>query len=76
MSTNQPNELFPLGHADKSEPFTAFLVARLAQGDWGELGREDAQANDQALIEGDRIFSSYQVGALDDIEADRRMPST
>ncbi len=28
-------------------------------GDWGNLGKEDKQANQDALEHGDRIFSSY-----------------
>ena len=49
--------------ADKSEPFAAFLVAQLARhpSDWGDLCSEDAQANDEALIDEHTIFSSYQI---------------
>ena len=67
--------LFPLGRvvmtvgvarvAEKSEAFNVFVLSTLprhAQRDWGELGNEDHQANDQALIDGERIFSSYQLG--------------
>ncbi len=31
-------------------------------GDWGDLCAEDKQANEDALIRGDRILSCYQVG--------------
>ena len=35
------------------------LLARHASGDWGDVGAEDAHANDQALIHGDRLLSCY-----------------
>lgn len=35
------------------------LVRRHQSGDWGELDDEDKQANDEALLDGGRIFSSY-----------------
>ena len=35
------------------------LLARHARGDWGDVGAEDAQANDQALIHGTRLLSCY-----------------
>lgn len=31
-------------------------------GDWGDLGDEDKQANEEALTNSDRILSCYQVG--------------
>jgi hypothetical protein len=31
-------------------------------GDWGDLGNEDKQSNEEALEEGFRILSCYQVG--------------
>jgi len=40
----------------------ATLLARHHGGDWGDLCPEDAAANDQALEEGSRLFSSYKVG--------------
>jgi hypothetical protein len=39
------------------------FLARHITGDWGDLCEEDTQANDQAVIEGTRIFSSYKVEA-------------
>ena len=39
---------------------TEFLLRHL-RGDWGDLCQEDRQANDAALRDGDRLFSSYQV---------------
>jgi len=35
------------------------LIARHANGDWGELPGEDAQANEAALKHGGRLFSRY-----------------
>ena len=35
------------------------LLARHANGDWGDVCAEDAYANDQALIHGGRLLSSY-----------------
>lgn len=34
-------------------------IRRHAAGDWGELGEEDSQINDQAVIGGGRILSAY-----------------
>lgn len=35
------------------------LIARHVTGDWGDVCPEDAQANEEALQEGSRIFSVY-----------------
>ena len=35
------------------------LLARHAQGDWGDLGEEDRQLNVLALIQGSRLLSAY-----------------
>lgn len=35
------------------------LLQRHVSGDWGDLCEEDAQANDDALREGNRLLSSY-----------------
>ena len=37
-----------------------FFIARHQSGDWGEVDAEDQQANDQALIYGDRLLSAYR----------------
>jgi len=34
-------------------------LARHVRGDWGDLGKEDRDANEQALIDGGRLFSRY-----------------
>lgn len=53
----------------------AMLLARHVTGDWGDLVDEDKQANDEALVHGSRIFSSYQLESGEKIwlitEADR-----
>lgn len=41
---------------------TAFwLVEQHRHGEWGDLGAEDKASNDQALLNGGRIFSAYDV---------------
>ena len=37
----------------------AALLTRHLSGDWGQLSRDDAQANDDAVKHGDRVFSAY-----------------
>lgn len=37
------------------------LLQRHARGDWGDLDAEDIQANQDALQQGWRLFSSYQI---------------
>jgi hypothetical protein len=44
--------------ASGQEP--GFFIARHAAGDWGEVGAEDQQLNNEALVSGDRILSAYQ----------------
>lgn len=39
------------------------LITRHATGDWSEMSEEDQQANRQAIEDGSRILSAYQVGA-------------
>ncbi len=36
-------------------------LTRHLHGDWGDIGPEDARANDAALRDGDRLLSAYQV---------------
>ncbi|MBX9584953.1 MAG: hypothetical protein K2X87_32005 [Gemmataceae bacterium] len=38
---------------------TGELLARHLSADWGDLDPEDVAANDDALIDGSRIFSAY-----------------
>ena len=70
LKTNQVKPLFKLGQTVATpgalaaleqaaiSPIT--LLNRHQRGDWGDLGNEDKQSNDQALSLGDRIFSAYQ----------------
>ena len=37
------------------------LMSRHLGGDWGDLDAEDKKANDAALLDGSRIFSSYKL---------------
>ena len=39
----------------------AAILARHFSGDWGDLGAEDKKANERALKEGERLFSSYEI---------------
>jgi hypothetical protein len=63
--------LFPLGQTvvtaralDLLRPDEiARALARHVQGDWGDLCREDMQANEHALTQGGRLFSAYGQGA-------------
>ena len=36
-------------------------LARHLSGDWGDMSDADRQANEQALKDGNRLFSAYQV---------------
>jgi hypothetical protein len=50
-------------------------LRRHAAGDWGDVRKEDAQANDMALVERERLLSAYQLATDERIwiitEADR-----
>lgn len=35
-------------------------LERHRRGDWGDVGKEDWDSNDQAVMNGDRILSSYR----------------
>lgn len=37
------------------------LLTRHAAGDWGDIPRDDAMANQTALLSGSRLFSSYRI---------------
>jgi hypothetical protein len=37
-----------------------FFLDRHVQGDWGDVDVHDRQANDDALVHGDRILSAYR----------------
>jgi hypothetical protein len=38
-------------------------LARHLTGDWGDVCEDDAQANEQALVDGTRILSAYHSGS-------------
>ncbi len=46
---------------EASETSPVELLARHVAGDWGELGAEDRVLNDQAVQQGLRIFSAYDL---------------
>lgn len=49
-----------LGVQETIPPFEIIrAIRRHAHGDWGDLDDEDRTANDRALKEGTRLFSSY-----------------
>ena len=52
-----------LAALDKCREEAATYLLRHAQGDWGDLDREDARANDAALVDGTRLLSSYRTTA-------------
>jgi len=41
--------------------FGLALLARHSQGDWGDLCDEDIELNNQALKDGARLFSVYEI---------------
>jgi hypothetical protein len=67
---NKP--LFPLGQTLATPGAIAFLashslipngfISRHVRGDWGDLEEEDKIRNHDALADGSRIFSAYNVG--------------
>lgn len=40
----------------------AVLLDRHARGDWGDVDAHDRAANDAALVNGERVLSSYTLG--------------
>lgn len=63
--------LFPLGRVvatpgalqalSEAETPAVSLLVRHANGDWGDVGREDWKMNDRDLREGERLFSVYEL---------------
>ncbi len=69
MSASKAKDVsFPLGQlvatptamARLSQADISSSLLRHASGDWGEVGDEDRQANEEALRDGTRLFSVYQ----------------
>jgi hypothetical protein len=50
-----------LAHLEKHAVFPAALLSRHQHGEWGNVDSEDAKSNDQALLSGARVISSYTV---------------
>jgi hypothetical protein len=45
------------------------LLNRFVVGDWGEIPREDAELNEQALVDGSRLMGVYRLVAAEILEA-------
>jgi hypothetical protein len=52
-----PGALEALQQAGQSP---AEVLARHRVGDWGEVDAEDKKANDEALVQGERLLSAYR----------------
>jgi len=48
-----------VGALDDEGLDAAVYVTRHVNGDWGDIGKEDAKANDDALKFGNRVLSAY-----------------
>lgn len=44
----------------ESEQSPAFFIDRHVTGDWGEIDADDRQANEDALLHGERLLSGYR----------------
>ena len=70
MENTGDNAAFPLGRLDitvsareRLETAEVYAgLARHAHGDWGQVSRKDAEANNDALRSGGRIRSAYSDG--------------
>lgn len=51
-----------LKHSKAFAKFVTVSLSRHANGDWGEMCEEDKQTNEEALVNGDRLFSAYEKG--------------
>lgn len=71
MNTISNKPLFQLGQVvatpaalsllDEHNKTPAEFLSRHHAGDWGDLCKEDREANDAAVKNGDRIFSAYKI---------------
>jgi hypothetical protein len=50
----------------------AFLINRHLHGDWGDVGKEDAELNEMALNDGSRIMSVYRLVSPEKLKATPR----
>jgi len=72
MITINKEQKFPFGRVVATPGALAALagagetpgpyLARHGAGDWGTVCADDAALNDQALIDGDRVLSAYELG--------------
>lgn len=70
IKINSIDPLFPLGQCVATPGALEALAGagqipkefldRHARGDWGEVDAEDKQANQDALVHGDRLLSAYR----------------
>ena len=70
VALNSTKPKFSLGHVVGTPGAMAALVAsglspgellrRHAAGDWGDVSAADAKANDESLVGGERLLSSYR----------------
>lgn len=69
IQINQPSPLFSLGQTvatpgaleafSKAQQTPKEFLDRHARGDWGQVCGEDAEANDNALLDEGRLLSAY-----------------
>jgi hypothetical protein len=52
-----PNALEELAYSGQTHDF---FLGKHVRGDWGDVGAEDWQANEQALVDGGRLLSTYK----------------
>jgi len=45
---------------EKAGQSPAFFLEKHMSGDWGDVDDEDKRANDEALVNGDRLLSAYR----------------
>jgi hypothetical protein len=65
----RPRTAFELGntyvtrgvHGDVSVADVFRCLSRHSRCDWGDVCREDRRRNDEALVDGSRLFSAYQL---------------
>lgn len=50
-----------LAHLDKHGIYPSVLLSQHVHGDWGAVDSHDAKCNDEAILDGGRIVSAYDV---------------
>lgn len=50
-----------LTHLDKHGIYPSVLLSQHVHGDWGAVDKHDAKCNDEAILNGGRILSAYDV---------------